>query len=134
MRAVSGPLLFVVREVWHPPTDVYETDEELVVMLDLAAVSQDDLEIAIEDNVLHVRGRRQEPFPSNKISVYRMEIPYGDFEAHIHLPVRIVRDEVQASYENGILAADLAPARRRGLSGDVRPAHREHRSRRKAHR
>ncbi|MEW6231438.1 MAG: Hsp20/alpha crystallin family protein [Chloroflexota bacterium] len=116
MRAVSGPLLFVVREVWHPPTDVYETDEELVVMLDLAAVSQDDLEIAIEDNVLHVRGRRQEPFPSNKISVYRMEIPYGDFEAHIHLPVRIARDEVQASYENGLLAIRMPKEKTRRIA------------------
>ncbi len=116
MRAVSGPLLFVVREVWHPPTDVYETDEELVVMLDLAAVSQDDLEIAIEDNVLHVRGRRQEPFPSNKISVYRMEIPYGDFEARIHLPVRIARDEVQASYENGLLAIRMPKEKTRRIA------------------
>ncbi|MBI5956896.1 MAG: Hsp20/alpha crystallin family protein [Chloroflexi bacterium] len=116
MRAVSGPLLFVVREVWHPPTDVYETDEELVVMLDLAAVSQDDLEIAIEDNILHVRGRRQEPFPSNKISVYRMEIPYGDFEAHIHLPVRIARDEVQASYENGLLAIRMPKEKTRRIA------------------
>lgn len=116
MRAVSGPLLFVVREVWHPPTDVYETDEELVVMLDLAAVSQDNLEIAIEDNVLHVRGRRQAPLPSNKISVYRMEIPYGDFEAHIHLPVRIVRDEVQASYENGLLAIRLPKEKARRIA------------------
>lgn len=116
MRAVSGPLLFVVREVWHPPTDVYETDEELVVMLDLAAVSQDDLEIAIEDNVLHVRGRRQEPVPSNKISVYRMEIPYGDFEARIHLPVRIARDEVQASYENGLLAIRMPKEKPRRIA------------------
>jgi len=104
------PLETVSRRAWVPPTDVYETEEAVVVQLEIPGVSEDDLEISIFEKSLVISGHRADPLLSEKTAYHRMEIQYGDFETEVYLPVALVQDEVEAEYRGGFLTVRLPKA------------------------
>jgi HSP20 family protein len=89
--------------VWHPPTDVWETEREFVVRMDLAGVRRDDVKITLADGELQVRGIRRDAVPPGKKHFYKMEITMGPFERRVPLPRGSRFSEVQATYRDGIL-------------------------------
>lgn len=99
----SVPLVVVSRRAWSPPTDVYETADEVVVQLEIAGVSEDDLEIAVFERSLVIAGQRVDPRIQDKTAYHRMEIQYGDFETEVYLPAALAQDEVNATYHDGFL-------------------------------
>lgn len=111
VRTVIGnrPVIIVRREIWHPATDVYETDSTIIVKVDVAGVSNNDMEVLLDENLLMVRGRRSDCSGTEKVAVHRLEINCGEFETHVHLP-RAVRVDVEpdCSYKDGILTVVLA--------------------------
>ncbi len=102
----GGPVVFVVREVWHPPTDVYETDDAVIVCVEIAGMSQEDLHITLTGDALTVYGRRARDM-AVYCAVHRLEMHYGDLETTVHLPARVLEDAVEAVYENGVLSITL---------------------------
>jgi len=106
MLTRCGPI-FARREPWHPPTNVYETAEHMVVKVDIAGVEPESLHISIDENVLRVRGRREEFSNPRQVAIHRLEIPYGDFETNVHLAVPIDQEHVEANYQNGFLTVTL---------------------------
>jgi HSP20 family molecular chaperone IbpA len=92
---------------WRPQIEVYETDEALVVLAEIAGMVEDDLEVEIDDAVLSIRGTRQ-PLPcEGRRTVHEMGILYGPFAAEVYLPFSIDQDEVDAAYEAGMLRVRL---------------------------
>jgi HSP20 family protein len=75
--------------VWAPLVDVYETPEEVVVLVDLAGVTKDELNIALDHDDLIIRGERQDKRPEKRRTYYQMEITCGPFERRIHLPATV---------------------------------------------
>jgi len=75
--------------VWHPPTDVYETDDAVLVYMEIPGVRQQDIEVTSLDNVLTIRGQRIDPCTEHKISVHLMEINFGHFHRRIVLPFQL---------------------------------------------
>jgi len=71
---------------WEPPVDVFESDEELVVVVALPGVAADRLEAEIESSHLVIRAARSIPFERRGYLIRRVEIPYGYFERRIELP------------------------------------------------
>lgn len=110
----GGPMVFVVREVWHPPTDVYETEDAIIVCVEIAGMDENDLHITLTGDMLSIYGRRANSL-AGYTSVHRLEMHYGDFETTIHLPTRILSDEVEAVYKNGLLYVTLPKLQRRIL-------------------
>ena len=108
----STPVVFVVREVWHPPTDVYETDEAIRVCVEIAGVDGKDLDVSLADGELTVRGRRG-GIVHDHTAVHRLEMHYGDFETTVALPVRVAEAEIEAAYEDGVLHITLPKERAR---------------------
>jgi len=91
-----------------PPTDVYETDTEIIVKVDIAGVEEDNMTITIEDGVLRVHGFRTDCSAFSKLAVHRMEIMCGEFETHVHLPHAIDnKADLHAEYRNGMLTIVL---------------------------
>lgn len=88
---------------WQPPTDIYETPEGLVVIAEVGGISHSDLTIRITDEILLVRGTRQNYGPSS--AFHRMEISYGEFCIRATLPehFKIEESDVVVKYENGFL-------------------------------
>ncbi|NCO41497.1 MAG: hypothetical protein COZ06_17780 [Armatimonadetes bacterium CG_4_10_14_3_um_filter_66_18] len=98
---------------WRPNVDVCETDEYVVVTVELAGVSQADVELTFENGRLVVRGLRKPLKPSEVSSCQRIEIRYGPFERSIPILCRIeTKANLTATYREGLLEVRLPKVRR----------------------
>jgi HSP20 family protein len=70
---------------WQPPVDVFETNQELLIIAALPGVESQDLEISIKPELLLLTGVRRLPI-SRGATIHRLEIPYGRFERRVRLP------------------------------------------------
>jgi HSP20 family protein len=97
------PLLLSKETAWRPPTDVYETEKELVVRTEIPGLNVEDFKVILEDRVIIIKGARRDPTPSGKKQFHEMEINLGRFERNIGIPRHIHISSVDAAYENGFL-------------------------------
>ncbi|HUV50936.1 MAG TPA: Hsp20/alpha crystallin family protein [Anaerolineae bacterium] len=106
-RSMS-PLFALSEGVWKPQMDIYETDEEIIIIAEIAGVDKENLGVEINTRAAKIYGNRSE-IPRVKNSTYRLaEIQYGRFERILFLPVPIDVDKVIATYSNGLLQIRLA--------------------------
>lgn len=70
---------------WEPPVDIYETRSDVTIMIALPGVAPDQLQVILEEDLLHIVGHRHLPF-GEQAEIRRLEIPYGRFERFIELP------------------------------------------------
>jgi HSP20 family protein len=96
-------------QVWRPPTDVFETDANIVVKVEVAGMAEDDFTITFADHNLVVAGVRRDP--SAKLGYHQMEIPYGEFRTEVYVSEAIDVDGIEASYRDGFLLVTLPRAR-----------------------
>jgi len=96
--------------VWHPPTDVYETDSHVMIRIEVAGVDVDDIVVRLHERTLSVQGCRQDP--AAKLSYQQMEISYGEFRSDVYLPCAVDDTAATASYEQGFLSILLPKAQK----------------------
>ncbi len=101
------PILLTSEKRWHPPTDVFETDEEFIVVMDVAYARQEDIQLSYESGVLRVTGNRREFQVGCKRHYHKMEIDFGPFERKIKINARIADSSIKACYDNGFLVIRL---------------------------
>ncbi len=101
------PMPYTQEEVWRPPTDVYETDEHIVVMMELAGVREEDIEVTIFNDILIVAGAREDAGRPDRVLYHEMGISFGRFRSEVFLPLRVNPECVDANYENGFLTIRL---------------------------
>ena len=92
---------------WRPAIDVYEVDGVLNIVADLAGVREDQVHVALDEKVLHIRGERAPMNSDPNRSVHEIGIQYGPFAADIYLPYSVNHERVEAVYENGMLRIQL---------------------------
>jgi len=116
MCKVSSSVHFVTRSGggregsrahWVPNTDVYATDNGLVVKVELAGMRSEHLEITVEGNRLRISGNRPDGCRASKCSFLVMEINYGPFESVLELPPGYDLSQAKAAYLNGFLRIDV---------------------------
>ncbi|MCE9647395.1 MAG: Hsp20/alpha crystallin family protein [Chloroflexi bacterium] len=90
---------------WSPPTDQYETEETYVVRMEIAGMQEDDFEVSLENNILHISGERLDP-PERR-AYQQMEIRFGKFASAVRLPGPVSIDQTYAEYKNGFLIVVL---------------------------
>ena len=100
-------------QAWHPPTDVYETDDCVVVKVEIAGMEDKDFAISLDGKRLTISGVRRDP--AAKLGYQQMEILYGSFEAHVHLARAIEEDRIEAMYQNGFLLVHLPKVKPRSV-------------------
>ena len=89
---------------WYPTLDVTETAEEFVVRLEVAGVHKENLDINLTGTLLTITGRR-ELMPEVSGETYlRREREIGKFLRTIRLPAPVAEKEVEANYQDGLLA------------------------------
>jgi HSP20 family protein len=88
---------------WVPAMDLVETEEHFVLRADLPGLSEDDVSIELEDNVLTVSGERKSEHEERKEGFYRIERATGRFARSLTLPEGVDPDAVQASFDRGVL-------------------------------
>ena len=102
MHAVSW---HVRSTTWSPPTDVYETEESCVVKVEVAGMRDEDFEVAFENNILFIHGKRLDR--NERRAYHQMEIRFGRFEIAIDVPVLVDIEKARAEYKDGFLVIDL---------------------------
>ena len=100
-----------VEGVWRPPTDVFETDDSAVVIVEIAGLAEGDFEISLDGRVLIVSGERHDP--AEKLAYQQMEIRYGRFRTEVHVPWALESSGQSAVYEDGFLRITLRKAQSR---------------------
>ncbi len=88
--------------IWVPPTDVYETEDEIVVQVEVAGVKQSDLAVSLQDRRLIITGTRSDHGPTQR-AYHQMQVRFGDFGTEVELPAPIDESGIVASYVDGFL-------------------------------
>lgn len=112
-------------EFWLPQADVYETDDDVVVRVELAGVRRESLGVSLsaDRRTLSVRGFRSEAHieTRRKLRYHRLEIYFGPFERDIPLPRDLKLDvaRLRATYKEGFLVVTLPKSTDSGLVRSV---------------
>jgi HSP20 family protein len=96
-----------VRQI-RPPTDIYETDENFIVRIEIAGMKDDDFEIAVEKDMLMISGNR--PDLNERRAYHQMEIRFGKFQVAVGIPVPVNIEGAAAEYKDGFLMIQLPKA------------------------
>ncbi len=104
------PVILISDLSFSPPTDVWETEDRIYIMMEIAGLSLSDIAINYQNGYLFIAGERKEPaiLKNAKIRKYhKKEIDFGNFKVKIKVSTRIRKDNITANYKNGILTIFL---------------------------
>jgi HSP20 family protein len=95
------------KEKWLEPegelaVDMYQTEEELVILSTIAGVKREDLNIYLEGEILFIEGERKKTIQENG-DYFLQECYWGKFSRKIVLPVEINPEKISATFKDGIL-------------------------------
>ena len=100
------------RRSWTPSVNVSETKEGLEVVAELPGLSEENLSIELENNVLTISGEKTEQVAegAEERRYHVWERSYGSFRRSLSLPRTISSDGIAATFENGVLTILLPKA------------------------
>ena len=96
--------------IWEPLADIFETEEEVIVIIALPGVEAERAGVMIEGSDLVVEGIRVPPPELRHAFIHRLELPQGRFERRLSLPAGIYSD-VRRAAAGGCLVITLRKAR-----------------------
>jgi HSP20 family protein len=89
--------------IWIPHIDVYESPDEIIVLVDLAGINKEELHIELNRRKIRIAGVRKIISVIKNARYCLAEIPHGYFERSIILPSAVDAESAVASYADGIL-------------------------------
>lgn len=107
-----NPLFSLSERILKPQIDVYETKTEIYILAEIAGVEESNLDVEISSREIKISGRRRQMHHSQKGSYRHAEIQYGPFERILFLPSAIDKENVTATYTNGMLYLRLLKAQK----------------------
>jgi HSP20 family protein len=119
----SSKLVMIQAErSWQPPTDVYETENEVIIKSEIAGIKPEEVMIAIESDHISIRGVRYEKATAHipgKRNFRQMEINYGKFERIIRLDGHINPENAQAHYKDGFLEIIIPKSKQKRVIASI---------------
>jgi len=94
-------------EAWRPAVDVFETEEALVLRLELPGVVSQDLRVNTDGSRVRISGTRRIPQTGDVTRLHQMEIAFGPFRREIRVHIPFDQDRVSAHLEDGFLSVSL---------------------------
>jgi HSP20 family protein len=91
----------------EPPAEVAESDNDITVKMLVPGVEKDQLQVAIDEDVLTVRGEMRKEHEEKRKNYYRQEIQYGAFQRAVRLPAEVEGTKATADLKNGTLKITL---------------------------
>jgi HSP20 family protein len=92
---------------WSPTVDVYEDQNGIVLEADLPGLKPGEFELAIENNVLTLKGERKFEKKTEEGNYHRVERSYGSFTRSFTLPSTVDVNNVAADFKDGVLKVTL---------------------------
>ena len=92
---------------WLPAVDMHETKDDLVLSVEVPGVSEKDVKVSINGDLLSIRGERRVDDEAKDRQYLHVERMYGQFERLIQLPMAVQADKVKATYRDGLLQVTL---------------------------
>lgn len=86
-----------------PRIDVSESEKEIHVTAELPGMTDKDIEITLENNVLMVKGEKKQEEERKERNYYHVERRYGSFYRSIPIPAEVDTEKIDASFKNGVL-------------------------------
>jgi HSP20 family protein len=94
---------------WTPALDLYQTNDDVVAVVELPGMRKEDIELQLHDGMLTISGERKAE-AGNGDKAARSERFVGKFRRSISLPTRVDAGKVSATYKDGILTVTLPKA------------------------
>jgi HSP20 family protein len=88
---------------WTPLCDIYETDKEIVLKMEIPGLKKEDVKVNIENGTLLIHGERKFEEKVKKENFHRIELQYGEFLRRFTLPTFIDQSKVIAEFKDGLL-------------------------------
>jgi HSP20 family protein len=92
---------------WTPAMDIYETQDAVVIVAELAGVKQEDLKVILDGNVVRIYGHRGPACKEEGAHFHRLEIESGGFTRSFRISVPFKSEGVEANAEDGLLYVRL---------------------------
>ncbi len=97
---------------WQPPTDVYETEKNIIIKIAVSGLRHEDISVVFSDHILTISGKRQDDSAHQKVCFYQIEIRHGYFERNIKIQQHIDTNNILATYENGFISVTIPKAKK----------------------
>jgi len=94
---------------WTPALDLYQTNDDVVAVVEIPGMRKEDIEISLQDGVLTIGGERKDETAEGDKNG-RTERFVGKFRRSVSLPTRVDVNKVNANYKDGILTVTLPKA------------------------
>jgi HSP20 family protein len=88
---------------WMPLVDIFEEPACIRLVAELPGVKPENVEIAVEGNLLTIKGNKEQAAEEKVEKVHRYERTYGAFERTFKLPATVTPEKIKATYEHGVL-------------------------------
>ncbi|MBN1825936.1 MAG: Hsp20/alpha crystallin family protein [Candidatus Eisenbacteria bacterium] len=98
------------RGLWSPAADVYELEDRLYVVLEIAGMRSKDFQIRVEQGALLIRGERRAPHGGKEKRFHSLERHTGAFEKRIPIPEGFDRNRPKSRYLEGVLEVSFPVA------------------------
>lgn len=100
------------RQILNAQVNVSEGENEIRVEAELPGVSEQDVDVSLDDDVLTIRGEKKFERKDDKENYHFVERSYGTFQRSLRLPFAVDPEQVRASFENGVLTVTLPKSAR----------------------
>jgi HSP20 family protein len=91
----------IIRRV--PALDLSETEQNLIIRAEIPGIDPEDLDISVTEDQLHIKGVMKQESVREGDTYHRVERRYGSFSRDVQLPCRVMKEDVEATYREGIL-------------------------------
>ena len=88
---------------WVPATDILARGQDLVVLVELAGVDPEDVDLRFNHGLLTVSGTRKSDFDDDEVEFYIRERFYGEFRRVITLPDGTDASQISAEFDDGLV-------------------------------
>jgi HSP20 family protein len=92
---------------WTPNVDIYETDQGVILAVDLPGVSREDVMVEVKDNVMTISGERSTDPEGQAVNYYRRERQCGTFQRTFTLHAMVSPEQIKAKFKNGVLFIEI---------------------------
>jgi len=93
----------IIQGTWVPAVDIYETNEAIVLKVELPGISLQDISVEVKDNTLTLKGEKKFEKEVKEENYHRVERSYGSFQRAFTLPGTVQQEKVKAKFRDGIL-------------------------------